>query len=113
MSLSGPFPTMPRCTRGSLTLGEKGSQYQAREKPAVLHLPAEFIQETDTGHRLSAGVKAAFPQLTHGYPEKVKGGGGTRKRLFLCLLLVTGAAGVEVGWGWGRKEAAANHSLSE
>ena len=102
MSLSGPFPTMPRCTRRSLTLGEKGSQYQAREKPAVLHLPAEFIQETDTGHRLSAGVKAAFPQLTHGYPEKVKGGGGTRKRLFLCLLLVTGAAGVEVGWGWGR-----------
>lgn len=34
-------------------------------------------------------------------PGKSKGGGGTRKRLFLCLLLVTGAAGVEVGWGWG------------
>ena len=99
--------------RRSLTLGEKGSQYQARETSAVLHLPAEFIQETDTGQRLSAGVKAAFPQLIHGYPEKVKGGGGTRKRLFLCLLLVTGAAGVEVGWGWGRKEAAANSSLSE
>ena len=113
MSLPGPFPTMPQCTRRSLTLGEKGSQYQAREKPAELHLPAEFIQETDTGHRRSAGVKAAFPQLTRGYPEKVKGGGGTRKRLFLCLLLVTGVAGVEVGWGWGRKEAAANRSLSE
>lgn len=91
MSLLGPFSKMPPSTQRSLTLGEKGSQYQARQKTSVFHLPAEFIQKKTQVTELSAKVKAAFPQLTHVYPEKIKGGGGTRRRLFLCsLLLVMG-----------------------
>lgn len=88
MSLSGPFSKMTSPTWRSLTLGEKGSEYQASQKPAVFHLPAEFNTSRQTQvTELSARLRAAVPQLTHGYPEKVKGGGGSRRRLFLCSLM--------------------------
>lgn len=88
MSLSGPFSNMPPPTWRSLTLGEKGSQYQTTQKSAVFHLPGEFIQQIDSDHRTISQSESCAPPTDLRVPEKVENGGGTRRRLFLGSLLL-------------------------
>lgn len=88
LSLSGPFSQMLPPTWGSLTLEEKGSQYQASQKPGVFHFPTEFIQQIDPGHRSISYDESCPPPADSLVPEKVEGRGGTRISLFVCSLLL-------------------------